>query len=102
MHITALSRTLRDSLDVYHHMANDIFIHVRKLESLGLELWQTSLSVLMLIFGFVTFYLVPYAFTFQRFDMFLGILNGILLGMLFGLCVLASLLQPHVERGILW
>lgn len=43
---------------------------------------------------------IPYAFTFQEIPLFLAILNGILLGMLLGLCIVAQLVQPYLER--LW
>lgn len=44
--------------------------------------------------------MIPYAFTFQNIPLFLAILNGILLGMLLGLCIVAQLLQPFLEK--LW
>jgi hypothetical protein len=52
----------------------------------------------MVVVGFVVFYLIPYAFTFRNYALFLGILNAILLGMLFGLAILASLVQPYLEQ----
>ena len=97
----ALSRTLRDSLDVYHHVVSEVTVRVIKLADLGLDLWQTALAVLMVVIGFVTFYVVPYSFIFVNYPLFLGILNGILLGMLLGLCIIAQAIQPLLERGVL-
>ena len=97
----ALSRTLRDSLDVYHHVISDVTVRIIKLADLGLDLWQTALAVLMVAVGFVTFYVVPYASIFGKIPLFLGILNGILLGMLLGLCIIAQAVQPSVERAVL-
>ena len=97
----ALSRTLRDSLDVYHHVVSDVTVRIIKLADLGLDLWQTALAVLMVVIGFVTFYVVPYASIFGKIPLFLGILNGILLGMLLGLCIIAQAVQPLLERAIL-
>eukprot|EP00808_Paulinella_micropora_P024572 g3892.t1 len=97
----ALSKTLRDSLDVYHHVINELTVKVMRLAELGIDLWQTVLSVFLLVVGVITFYLVPYAFTFGNFSLFLGILNAILLGMMFGLCILAQLVQPCLERFLL-
>ena len=97
----ALSRTLRDSLDVYHHVVSEVTVRIIKLADLGLDLWQTALAVLMVVIGFVTFYVVPYSFIFVNYPLFLGILNGILLGMLLGLCIIAQAIQPIVERGVL-
>ena len=97
----ALSRTLRDSLDVYHHVVSEVTVRIIKLADLGLDLWQTALAVLMVVIGFVTFYVVPYSFIFVNYPLFLGILNGILLGMLLGLCIIAQAVQPIIERGVL-
>ena len=97
----ALSRTLRDSLDVYHHVVSEVTVRIIKLADLGLDLWQTALAVLMVVIGFVTFYVVPYSFIFVNYPLFLGILNGILLGMLLGLCIIAQAIQPMIERAVL-
>jgi len=98
----ALSKTLRDSLDIYHHVINDITVRMIRLSDLGLDLWQTAISLLMVVVGFITYYLVPYAFINRKMDVFLGILNGILMGMLLGLCILAQIVQPFLERFFLW
>jgi hypothetical protein len=83
---------------VYHYATSEVTVKIIRLAELGLDLWQTALSVFLVVVGFVVFYLIPYAFAFRNFGLFLGLLNGILLGMLFGLAVLASLLQPYLER----
>jgi ABC-type antimicrobial peptide transport system permease subunit len=98
----ALTKTLRDSLDVYHHVADEVSITVVKLSQLGLSPAETVLAILLIVVGFVTFYIVPYAFTFRDFKLFLSVLNAILLGMLLGLAILASAFQPYVERAVLW
>lgn len=97
----ALSRTLRDSLDVYHQVISDITVRVIRLSQLGLDVWQTALAILLIVVGFITYYLIPYSFTFRNFALFLGLLNAILLGMLLGLCILAQMIQPYLERLML-
>jgi len=94
----ALSKTLRDSLDIYHVVVSEVRVKMIRLEAIGIDLWQTSISVLLIVVGFVTFYVVPYAFTFQKLPLFLAILNAILLAMLLGLCIIATLLQSSLER----
>lgn len=98
----ALSRTLRDSLDVYHMVISDVYVRVKRLQDLGVDLWITCISLLMIVVGFVTYYLIPYAFQFRDFALFLAILNAILLGMLVGLCILALGVQPYLEKAVLW
>lgn len=73
-----------------------------KLAELGLEPWQTALSILLVVIGFVVYYVIPYSFIFQNLPLFFFILNGILLGMLFGLCMIAVVLQPVMEHLLLF
>ena len=94
----ALSRTLRDALDIYHQVQSEVTVRVIKLEKLGLSPWQTAASLLMIIMGFIVYYLIPYAFTFQNLPLFFGILTVILLGMLFGLSLIGQTLQPYLEK----
>lgn len=98
----ALSRTLRDSLDVYHQVFSETTVQMIKLENLGLDLWQIALAVVLVLIGFVVYYLIPLAFTFNNLPLFFGILNGILLGMVLGAAAVASTLQPLLEKLMLW
>jgi len=98
----ALSKTLRDSLDVYHHVVSEVTVTMIRLADLGLDLWQTAISLLLVGIGFVTFYLIPLAFTNNNIPLFLGLLMAILLCMLLGLALLAQIVQPFLERVILW
>eukprot|EP01091_Cochliopodium_minus_P014119 TRINITY_DN4729_c1_g3_i1.p1 TRINITY_DN4729_c1_g3~~TRINITY_DN4729_c1_g3_i1.p1 ORF type:complete len:1147 (+),score=296.15 TRINITY_DN4729_c1_g3_i1:490-3441(+) len=96
----ALSRTLRDSLDVYHTTPGTS-VKMIKLENLGLSPWQIVLSLLTIIAGFMVYYVVPYSFTFNNLPLFLSILTIILLGMVMGLCMISTTLQPYFERVVL-
>lgn len=95
----ALSAVLRDSLDVFHQSGAGPSVAVRRLESLGISAWQTALALLTVGAGFVTYVLIPYAFVYREFALFLMLLTLILLGMLAGLCVLAGIVQPPLERA---
>jgi ABC-type antimicrobial peptide transport system permease subunit len=98
----ALSRTLRDSLDVYHNVQNETTVRMVKLKGMGLSVRQLVISVIMIVVGFLVYYLIPYAFTYNNFALFLGVLQVILLSMVLGLCLVASTTQPFIERGVLW
>lgn len=98
----ALAKTLRDSLDVTHQTFNETTVKMIRLEKLGLEPWQTALSILLVIIGFVVYYVIPMSFIFSDLPLFFYILNAILLGMLFGLCLVAVVVQPVFERLILF
>ena len=98
----ALSRTLRDSLDVYHNVQSETTVRMVKLKGMGLSLTQVVISIIMIVVGFLVYYLIPYAFTYNNFALFLGVLQVILLSMVLGLCLVASTTQPWIERGVLW
>eukprot|EP00742_Colponemidia_sp_Colp-10_P003305 GILJ01003519.1.p1 GENE.GILJ01003519.1~~GILJ01003519.1.p1 ORF type:complete len:1186 (-),score=204.90 GILJ01003519.1:249-3806(-) len=102
----ALSNTLRDALDVYHHVVNDTVVKMIKLANLGISPIQTSFAVLMVVVGFITYYLMPLAFTFNNIALFLALMNIILLGMLLGLVLVGQIVEPYLERitlrFILW
>ena len=98
----ALASTLRNALDVYHQENTDTTVKVVRLESLGLSAWQTSLAITLVSVGFVTYYMIPYAFTYNDLGLLLTILNGILLGIVLGLALIAQVLQPYGEWLFLW
>jgi hypothetical protein len=100
---------------------NDSLVKFIKLEDLGLSPWQTALAIMLVIIGFVVYYIVPYAFTFNDLALFLFIFTIILLGasvsevtrlwavgadvcagMLMGFSLLAQIVQPLLERVLLW
>lgn len=102
----ALSHTLRDALDVYHQVRNETNVQIIRLEKLGLDPWQLVLAFCAVFFGFVIYYMVPYAFIYRNYSLFFMIMSGILLGMLFGLSLIAQTIQPFAERlairAIMW
>eukprot|EP01133_Synstelium_polycarpum_P010243 gene10243-11942_t len=98
----ALSRTLRDALDVYHQVKSETMVKIMKLEEVGIDALQTLLSVLAVAVGFTVYYLIPLSFIFRNLSLFFGILTGILLGMLFGMSMLAQSIQSFVERAVLF
>ncbi|EGC28601.1 hypothetical protein DICPUDRAFT_159955 [Dictyostelium purpureum] len=98
----ALSRTLRDALDVYHQVKNETMVKIEKLEEIGLDVLQTILAILAVAVGFTVYYLIPLSFTFRNLGLFFGILTGILMGMLFGMSMLAQAVQPFLEKAIVF
>ncbi|KAN0018407.1 hypothetical protein ACTFIU_011023 [Dictyostelium citrinum] len=98
----ALSRTLRDALDVYHQVKNETLVKIEKLEEVGLDVLQTVLALLAVAVGFTVYYLIPLSFTFRNMGLFFGILTGILMGMLFGMSMLAQAVQPLLEKAVIF
>jgi len=98
----ALSKTLRDALDLYHQTSNDIQVSMLRLADIGLSPAQVALSGMLVLIGFVTYTLLPLAFIFRDFALFLSILNGILLGMVLGLSLVSQAVQAWLEGWVLW
>lgn len=84
----ALSKTLRDALDLYHSLSSDVVIKFTRLENLGISAPQTYLSVLAVTIGFVIYYLVPYSFFYFLWGLFFNIFVGVILAMVLGLAFL--------------
>jgi len=84
----ALSKKIRDSLDIFHHSINDTVVNIIKLESFGISLFELSLGITLTLMGILTYYLAPASFLFNRLDIFFTIINMILIGMIVGLCFL--------------
>jgi ABC-type antimicrobial peptide transport system permease subunit len=97
----ALSRTLRDALDVYHQKFSETVVKIVRLEEIGVSVEQTVWSIMMIVFGFMLLYVVPFAFRYQYWGIFLGLINATLLGMVMGLATVASILQGKIEKLML-
>ncbi|CAD8197198.1 unnamed protein product [Paramecium octaurelia] len=97
----ALSKTLRDSLDLYHRTIQEVMVNVVKLEKMGISLTQTFCSLLLVAIGFVSYYLIPMAFIFNNVTLALNIINVIFIIMIIGFMLLVNLFQGPLERAIL-
>lgn len=97
----ALSKTLRDSLNIYSRVINEIHVQILKLEKMGLSPTQFLVASMLVILGIITYYFAPYAIIFQNFEMFLYIMNIILILLILGYTFFINLSQPFVERLLL-
>eukprot|EP01103_Thecamoeba_quadrilineata_P013162 TRINITY_DN3567_c0_g1_i2.p1 TRINITY_DN3567_c0_g1~~TRINITY_DN3567_c0_g1_i2.p1 ORF type:complete len:1198 (-),score=214.19 TRINITY_DN3567_c0_g1_i2:59-3133(-) len=98
----ALSRTLREALDLYHQTVNEVKVTVQRLDDLDLSPWIISVSLFLVLAGFLVYYLLPYCIIFLNIPLFLTILNFILIGMVIGAATVASLIEPLGERVVLF
>lgn len=60
----AMSKTLRDSLDLYHRVVNEISVSVQKLEKLGISFSQSFNALTLILMGVVCYYFAPAAFVY--------------------------------------
>ena len=72
---------------------------------------KASLTALLVLVSFFCFYISysdfvkinnEYAYIYDDFPLFLLILNAILMSMVLGLTFIVNLIQPYLERGILY
>lgn len=88
----ALSKTLRDSLDLYHRNVNNMNVTILKLEKMGISISQTVISMTLIIMGVMCYYFAPQAFLSKQIELFLAFLNITLMMLIIGLTLLLSLL----------
>lgn len=94
----ALGKSLRNSLDISRSAIHETKVTFKRLEKMGLETWQTSAAILMIVMGFVVYYVLPLSFIIEEMSLFFTTLEFVFIGMLLGLCVAALILQPLFER----
>ena len=56
---------------------------------------------MLIIIGVLTYYVAPASFLYNRVDIFLFIMNLILICMILGLTFISLLVLPYVQRGML-
>lgn len=75
----ALTKTLRDALDIYHHVVSETQVKIQKLEDIGMSLPEMAISVIMVAIGFGVYYGIPTAYVSQNFSLFFRFLTLLLL-----------------------
>ena len=97
----ALTKTLKDSLDIYHRVVSDVSVRIIKLAELGISPAQTVGALTLVILGFITYDVAPYAFVFQNLTLFFLIMTMILMLLIIGFTLILNLVQGMAERGVL-
>ncbi|KAI9220627.1 hypothetical protein BC828DRAFT_383053 [Blastocladiella britannica] len=93
----ALSQTLRDALDVYHNVVFDSIVTVKRLRDIGIDPMETAIASLLVVVGFLVYYVIPLSFTFGDLDLFFRILTIILLGMVLGQVFVGQMIQHYLS-----
>lgn len=97
----ALSSNLKDSLSIFNKKINDISVNIIKLEKMGVSPSLTLASLILIIIGFLTYYLAPMSFLAMDFSRFLFILNSILIMMIIGLILIMQIFVPSIQKFFL-
>ncbi|KAJ3048749.1 hypothetical protein HK097_010242 [Rhizophlyctis rosea] len=93
----ALSKTLREALDLFHSTVNDTIVVVQRLEKIGMKPLEASVAAILFLFGFTVYYIVPLTFMLNEWGMFFRIMTVILLAMVLGSVLVGRVLQPSLE-----
>ena len=99
---TAMGVNLRTSLDLSRRTDSQIGVKVKTLERIGVDTNQLIVSFLLIIIGFGTYYIIPYAFINQDLALFNTVLNLLLVLIMVGLTGICILIFPLVEQCLLW
>jgi hypothetical protein len=97
----AMSKSLRDSLDIYRKSIDSMTITMTKLENMGISPIQILVGIVMTVFGFIVYYFVPSSILNMRFDLFFFIILAVLFAMVIGMSLISQYFVPHLERMIL-
>lgn len=99
---SALTTSLRDALDLYRRSVDGLTVVIVRLEKLGINQTAFIVAIELSVYGFLFYYVVPYFFFFNRFDLFIYTFNAILLATLISLTIIANILQPLLEQLFVW
>jgi len=97
----ALSRSLRDGLNLVRKSFNDVTVHISKLSHMGLSYTQLVVALTLIGCGFIAYYLVPLSLYYGNYEMFTLALTGIFLAMIVGMIFLSTFVIPYIEKGVL-
>lgn len=94
----ALTKTLRDALDILHIVVYETSVSMQKLQDIGLSLTESSVAFILIIVGFLVYYIVPLAFAYNNLALFFRVLTIILLGMVVGQVLVGQIIHHQLEK----
>lgn len=98
----ALSKTLRDGLNLLRRSISEVSVKIVKLENMGISLPELVAALSLVGCGFLAYYVVPLSLYYQNFKLFSLVMNVIFLAMVIGIIILSTFIVPYVERGVLY
>lgn len=100
--LTALSKNLHDSLDTQHSKTLGVQFNIERSEDSSVNYAWLAVGFGLTIIGFLIYYLLPLALLSFNLTLFFNVFFSLLLGMLFGLIMLALNFQHVLERLIVF
>lgn len=96
----ALSKTLRDGLNLLRRSISEISVKITKLENIGVSLPELVAAICLVVCGFLTYYVVPLSLYYKNFSLFSLVLNVIFMAMVLGIVILSTFAVPYVEKVV--
>ncbi len=93
----ALSKNLRESLDMYHRSVNELTVSIKRLEEMGFSLNQMIIAIMLVLLGGITYYVGPLSWIYGNYSLFFFVINLILIMMIMGLAFISILLLPYIQ-----
>ncbi|CDW88470.1 permease-like protein [Stylonychia lemnae] len=96
----AMSKSLRDSLDVYRKSMDEFTVKMTRLENMGISPLQMGSGLFLTIFGFICYYFIPSSLINLDFEMFYIVILGILTMIVLGVNLISQAFVPWIENFI--
>lgn len=98
----ALASNLRNALDIYHSSSSEMSVHMIRLSEQGVAPWQIGVGLVLVVFGIITFVILPLGFMLSNWTMIMLTLMFVIVGMMLGLISVAALLQIWLQKAVLF
>lgn len=98
-----MGKSLRNSLDASQRNGNGegVSATVQKLQDMGLSGTEVLISVFLLCFGLVTYYVIPLAMISLNMTLFFFTMNVILTGIMLGIVFVSAIAMEPLQKIIL-
>eukprot|EP00826_Nyctotherus_ovalis_P035149 TRINITY_DN2991_c0_g1_i2.p2 TRINITY_DN2991_c0_g1~~TRINITY_DN2991_c0_g1_i2.p2 ORF type:complete len:396 (-),score=90.18 TRINITY_DN2991_c0_g1_i2:1104-2291(-) len=96
----ALSKSLRDGLNLARKTINDVTVRIAKLSQMGISFTQLIVALTLIACGLIAYYFVPLSIYYGNYELLMLELNMIFLAMILGMIFLSTFLVPYIERGV--
>ena len=87
-----MGKNLRSSLDLNRRSKDEVGVVATKLEDVGMDVNQLTVSIMLVVIGFTTYYVIPYSFYEQEMILMFMLLNVLLIIIIIGLTFICVLL----------
>ena len=89
----ALSKSLRDGLNLIRKTVNDVTVNIAKLNNLGISFTQLIIALTLISCGLIAYYFVPLSLYYGNFELLTLELNIIFLAMIIGMIFLSTFVK---------